>query len=90
VKDDARGLCNRLSEPYPDLAASKLGRRNRWSSTLGSSRVRAEVDATGLDDDGGSAKSVHDVGKEGLEEALGIIKIFGKGRSYEEIDTTRR
>jgi hypothetical protein len=37
--------------------------------------VRAEVDATGLEDDGGSAKSVHDVGKEGLEEALGIVML---------------
>ena len=78
MKDDARGLCNRLSETYPALAASKLGRRNRWSSTSGSSRVRAEVDATGLEDDEGSAKSVHEVGKEGLEEALGILKILGR------------
>ena len=41
----------------------------------GSSRVRAEVDATGLEDDGGRAKSVHDVGKESLEDALGIVTL---------------
>lgn len=75
MKDEANGLCSRLSERYPDLGVSRLGRRNRWSSTLGSSRVSAEDDATG-EDDGGSAKSVHDVGKEGLEEALGIADMF--------------
>lgn len=39
---------------------------------MGSSRVKEEVDATGLDEDGGRAKSVEEVGNEGREEALGI------------------
>ena len=39
--------------------------------------MRAEVDAT---EEGGSAKSVHDVGNEGLEEALGIVEM-PRGRS---------
>jgi hypothetical protein len=43
--------------------------------------VRAEVDATGLEDDGGRAKSVHDVGKEGLEDALGIMKMLRRGQN---------
>ena len=40
---------------------------------MGSSRVREEVDAPGLeDDDGGRAKSEDEVGRYGREEAFGM------------------
>jgi hypothetical protein len=72
VKDEAKGLCRRASEIYPAFGASRLGRRNRWRRRLGSSRVKDEVDAIGLEEDGGRAKSVEEVGNEGRDEALGI------------------
>lgn len=40
---------------------------------MGSSRVREEVDAPGVeDDDGGKAKSEEEAGRCGREEALGM------------------
>lgn len=73
VNEDASGLCKRLSEMYPALGASRLGRRNRWSKKFGSSRVTDEEDAIGVEeDDGGRAKSLDDVGKVGRGDALGI------------------
>ena len=43
---------------------------------MGSSRVREEVDAPGLDDDDrGKAKSEDDVGRYGREEAFGMRSV---------------
>lgn len=39
---------------------------------MGSSRVTDEVDATGFEEEGGNAKSVEDVGRDGL--TLGIVE----------------
>lgn len=44
VKDDAKGLWCR--------AASRLGRRHLWMMMGGSSKVSAELDAPGLDEEG--------------------------------------
>jgi hypothetical protein len=54
------------------LGARRLGRRNRWSRGLESSRDDEVEDVTRFEEDGGNAKSVEDVGRDG-REALGIV-----------------
>ena len=71
VKEEARGLCSLVSDKYPPFC-KRLGRRNRCRSKAGSSSVTDDVEAPGLDEEGGKAKSVDDVGREGREVALGI------------------
>lgn len=73
VKEEARGLCSLVSDKYPPFC-KRLGRRNRCRSKDGSSSVTDDDEAPGLDEEGGKAKSVEDVGREGREVALGITE----------------
>lgn len=88
VKDATRGLWRRASDKYPDFGTSKLGRRKRGSRGLASSKGRDEEEATALDEDGGKAKSVEDVGSDALVEALGIVR--GVKMGYKQLDLGER
>ena len=79
VKEEARGLCSLVSDKYPPFC-KRLGRRNRCRSKAGSSSVTDDDEAPGLDEEGGKAKSVDDVGREGREVALGIIASATRAR----------
>jgi len=60
-----------VSERYPAFCR-RLGLLNRWNRNAGSSRVKDDDDAPGLDEDG-RAKSEDEVGRGARDEALGIV-----------------
>jgi hypothetical protein len=71
VNEVTNGLCSRVSEKYAAFGARTLGLRKRSSKGLASSAdtMREPGNATfALDDDGGRAKSVEEVGRDGLVE----------------------
>lgn len=85
MKEEARGLCSLVSVKYPPFC-KRLGRRNRCRSKDGSSSVTDDDEAPGLDEEGGKAKSVDDVGRKGREAALGITASANRVRLGSEDD----
>ena len=79
VNEVTSGLCSRVSEKYAAFGARILGLRKRSSRGLVSSaETMGELgNATrlALDDDGGRAKSVEEVGSDGLADDSVILLV---------------
>lgn len=75
-KEVARGLCMRDSEK-PSLEPSAVGRRVRKVRKGETGTSAGRPWETKLEDEGGSAKSVDDVGSDGLAEEVDMVREGG-------------
>jgi hypothetical protein len=89
VNEATKGLCSRVSEKYAAFGARILGLRKRSSKGLVSSvdMPIGEFEATlVLDEDGGRAKSVEEVGSDGLADDSAMIS---KQRIHKRMGTLK-